>query len=205
MEALMSAHSAAPALTEDRRGATRVLWMSTLAFTLMFAVWLMFGVLGVPIQKELGLSDPELAWVSPLPSSTARCGACPQACSPTGSADASGHDRNAPAHRDPLLLPHPSGHLWQPARPRLPRRFRGQPVLRRHRLELRVDPAERQGFALGVFGAGNVGASVTKLLVVLAARARRGTAGAMYLGFFPTVAGGSSPRSTPSRSSSSRS
>ena len=49
---------------DEGSGATRVLWMSTLAFTLMFAVWLMFGVLGVPIQKELGLSDPELAWIS---------------------------------------------------------------------------------------------------------------------------------------------
>jgi nitrate/nitrite transporter NarK len=38
--------------------------MSTLAFTLMFAVWLMFGVLGVPIQKEFGLTDVELSWIS---------------------------------------------------------------------------------------------------------------------------------------------
>ena len=38
--------------------------MSTIAFTLMFAVWLMFGILGVPIQKELGLTDPQLAWIT---------------------------------------------------------------------------------------------------------------------------------------------
>jgi NNP family nitrate/nitrite transporter-like MFS transporter len=43
-------------------------------------------------------------------------------------------------------------------------------------------PKERQGFALGVFGAGNVGASVTKLhrLPTIIAS----TAGAMYLGIF---------------------
>src|SRR3954454_6051225 len=46
------------------RGAKRVLTMSTIAFTLMFAVWLMFGILGVPIQKEFGLTDPELAWIT---------------------------------------------------------------------------------------------------------------------------------------------
>jgi len=40
-----------------------VLWLSTLAFTLMFAVWLMFGVLGVPIQKELQLTDVQLGWL----------------------------------------------------------------------------------------------------------------------------------------------
>jgi NNP family nitrate/nitrite transporter-like MFS transporter len=30
----------------------------------MFAVWLMFGVLGIPIQKEFGISDSQLAWLS---------------------------------------------------------------------------------------------------------------------------------------------
>src|SRR5688572_24920410 len=53
-----------PAHVRVSGGAKRVLTMSTIAFTLMFAVWLMFGILGVPIQKELGLSDPELAWMS---------------------------------------------------------------------------------------------------------------------------------------------
>ena len=46
------------------KGAARVLVMSTLAFTVMFAVWLMFGILGIPIQKELKLSDVELSWIS---------------------------------------------------------------------------------------------------------------------------------------------
>jgi MFS transporter, NNP family, nitrate/nitrite transporter len=45
-------------------GAVRVLVLSTLSFTLMFGVWLMFGVLGIPIQAEFGLSDSQLAWIS---------------------------------------------------------------------------------------------------------------------------------------------
>src|SRR5699024_7968232 len=40
--------------------------MSTIAFTLLFAVWLMFGILGVPIQEELGLTDVQLSWISAL-------------------------------------------------------------------------------------------------------------------------------------------
>jgi NNP family nitrate/nitrite transporter-like MFS transporter len=44
-------------------GSTRVLVISTVAFTLMFAVWLMFGVLGVPIREEFGLTDQQLAWI----------------------------------------------------------------------------------------------------------------------------------------------
>src|SRR5699024_3157596 len=37
-----------------------------IAFTLLFAVWLMFGILGVPIQEELGLTDVQLSWISAL-------------------------------------------------------------------------------------------------------------------------------------------
>lgn len=51
-------------MSTQARGATRVLVLSTTAFTLMFAVWLMFGILGVPIQKEFGLTDVQLSWVS---------------------------------------------------------------------------------------------------------------------------------------------
>lgn len=42
----------------------RVLLISTVGFTLMFAVWLMFGILGIPIREELGLSDVQLSWLS---------------------------------------------------------------------------------------------------------------------------------------------
>lgn len=36
-----------------------VLIMSTLAFTVCFAVWMMFAVIGVPIKNELGLNETE--------------------------------------------------------------------------------------------------------------------------------------------------
>ena len=48
---------------QEAPGSTRVLVLSTLSFTLMFGVWLMFGVLGIPIQAEFGLSDSQLAWI----------------------------------------------------------------------------------------------------------------------------------------------
>ena len=41
----------------------RVLALSTTAFTAMFAVWLMFAVIGIPIQKEFHLTDVELSWL----------------------------------------------------------------------------------------------------------------------------------------------
>ena len=50
-------------MSEPQPGRNRVLWLSTVAFTLMFAVWLMFGILGKPIQEEFGLSEVQLSWV----------------------------------------------------------------------------------------------------------------------------------------------
>ena len=43
------------------RGATRVMVMSTAAFTAMFAVWLMFGILGPSIQKAVAAGIPVIS------------------------------------------------------------------------------------------------------------------------------------------------
>src|SRR5215831_9888389 len=47
----------------ETSGSRRVLWLSTIAFTLMFNVWLMMGVLGISVRRELGLSDAQLEWL----------------------------------------------------------------------------------------------------------------------------------------------
>ena len=48
--------------TESGRG--RVLSIATTGFTLMFAVWLMFGVLGISIRDEFGLTDVQFSWLT---------------------------------------------------------------------------------------------------------------------------------------------
>lgn len=50
----------------DTTSALRVLTLSTTAFTLLFAVWLMFAVIGIPIQKELGLTDVQFFWLGAI-------------------------------------------------------------------------------------------------------------------------------------------
>ncbi|MDO5502553.1 MAG: nitrate/nitrite transporter [Actinomycetia bacterium] len=169
----------------DTRGANRVLWMSTFAFTLMFAVWLMFGVLGVPIQQELGLSDPELAWISAV-------------------AVLNGSMWRLPAG---MLTDRIGGRIVTISMlllTAIPCFFLTQVGSYGALLILAFfvgfagnlfsvgiawnsawTPRERQGYALGVFGAGNVGASVTKLLVVLFPGLVVG-GGAAFLGVFPT-------------------
>lgn len=47
-------------------GKTSVLTLSSIGFTLMFAVWLMFGVLGIPIRQEFGLTDVQLSWLAAI-------------------------------------------------------------------------------------------------------------------------------------------
>ena len=51
----------------NSKGHKSVLILSTVAFTLMFAVWLEFGILAIPIQKEFGLTETEFYWLTALP------------------------------------------------------------------------------------------------------------------------------------------
>jgi MFS transporter, NNP family, nitrate/nitrite transporter len=144
--------------------ARRVLTLSTTGFTLLFAVWLMFGVLGVPIKKELHLTQVQFSWlaaVAILSGSILRL--------PFGVlADRVGGRRLMIALLATTAVPcflisratsygeligyalwlgvagnsFSAGIAWNSAW---------------------AQPA-RQGLALGIFGAGNVGASVTKLI-----------------------------------------
>lgn len=102
----------------------------------MFAVWLMFGILGIPIQKELGLSDEQLSWISALAVLNGSMWRLPAGIL----ADRIGGRKVTlfllfasaiPAY--PRLV---RRQLRDAARARFPGRLRGQPVLRRHRLEL---------------------------------------------------------------------
>ncbi|HEY1128740.1 MAG TPA: nitrate/nitrite transporter [Roseateles sp.] len=54
------------AVPVDRR-AWSVLIVSTLAFTVCFMVWMMFGVIGIPIKKQLGLNATEFGLLTAMP------------------------------------------------------------------------------------------------------------------------------------------
>ena len=57
---------AAPAGSHERQ-ALSVLIVSTLAFTVCFMVWLMFGVIGIPIKKALNLNATEFGLLTAMP------------------------------------------------------------------------------------------------------------------------------------------
>ena len=53
-------------IESDSRQSNTVLTLSTIAFTLMFAVWLMFGVLGVKIREEFKLDEVQFGWLTAI-------------------------------------------------------------------------------------------------------------------------------------------
>ncbi|KKW68818.1 major facilitator transporter [Lampropedia cohaerens] len=50
-----------------RHSATAVLISSTFAFTVCFAVWMVFAVLGIPIKNQLGLSETQFGLLAAMP------------------------------------------------------------------------------------------------------------------------------------------
>ena len=54
--------------------ALSVLIVSTLAFTVCFMVWMMFGVIGIPIKKALGLNSTEFGLLTAMPVNELRHG-----------------------------------------------------------------------------------------------------------------------------------
>ena len=55
-------------MASTRQGkAVSTLIVSTLAFTICFAIWMMFGVIGIPIKKTLGLNATEFGLLAATP------------------------------------------------------------------------------------------------------------------------------------------
>lgn len=153
-------------MTENEipRGGNRVMWFSTLAFTLMFAVWLQFGILAIPIRKEFGLTDMQFGWLAAI-------------------AILNGSlwrllfgiwaDRFGARKVLLLLMGATAGAAWLVS---MARSFTELMVaaflvgMAGNSFSIGIAwnsawfPKGKQGFALGLFGAGNVGASVTKFI-----------------------------------------
>ncbi|MGN6370780.1 MAG: MFS transporter [Phycisphaerae bacterium] len=60
------AASAVSSPLEEASARRRILTISTAGFTLLFAVWLMFGILAIPIRKELHLTEMEFSWLTAI-------------------------------------------------------------------------------------------------------------------------------------------
>ncbi len=156
--------TARPATGAVSSDAKHVLITSTLLFTLFFAVWVMFAIVGLPMKKELKLSESQFALLIAIPVLTGSILRVP-----VGIVTDKLGGRTMMIGL--LLLTAVPTYLVSKVHT-----YEGALLLA---LLVGISgtsfaigvawvsawyPAQYQGFALGVFGMGNVGASVTKLL-----------------------------------------
>jgi NNP family nitrate/nitrite transporter-like MFS transporter len=143
-------------------GQSRALWMSTIAFTVCFAVWTIFAIIGVQIKQQLGLNETQFGLLVGTPILT-------------GSliriflgiwTDQYGGRRvytivmlAAAVATFLLTYAHTYPQILLAA---LGVGIAGGSFAVGIAYVSRWYPADKQGTALGIFGAGNVGAAVTK-------------------------------------------
>ena len=159
-----AAAPAAPPQAPQGAGATRVLTLSTVAFTLMFAVWLMFGVLGIPIRQEFGLTDVQLAWLSAVAILNGSLWRLPAGVVTDRVGGRIVFIVMLAVTAVPTYLVSRAGSYTSLLGFAFLAGFAGNSFSAGIAWNAAWTPRGRQGFALGVFGAGNVGASVTKII-----------------------------------------
>ena len=163
--------------------AARVVTASTIGFTMMFAVWVMFAIIGLPMRRQFGLSDAEFTLLTALPVLTGSLLRLPGGIL----ADRFGGKRPfvilmvvaALASLAVAYAPSYKALLWL------------APLVGLAGVSFAVGSSwiaqwvanPSRGLALGTFGAGNAGASITKLVApLLIAAAPVATAGAIVSG-----------------------
>ena len=138
--------------------------MSTLGFTLMFAVWLMFGVLSIPIKEEFGLTDVQLSWIIAVAVLNGAIWRLPAGIA----ADRWGGRRVFTAML--LVTAIPAYLVSQATSYAMLLVYAFLVGFAGNSFSVGIAwvsawwPQSRQGLALGIFGAGNVGASLTKFI-----------------------------------------
>jgi NNP family nitrate/nitrite transporter-like MFS transporter len=154
----------APARSSSASAPTRVLVLSTTAFTLLFAVWLMFGVLAVPIRAEMHLSIMQFSWLGAIAVLSGSIWRLPLGVLT---------DRVGGRRLFTLLLLATAVPTFLVSRATT---FHGLLAcafffgIAGNSFSVGIawnaawTEKRRQGFALGVFGAGNIGASITNFI-----------------------------------------
>src|SRR5512139_488912 len=150
---------------ENKSGrALSVLIVSTIAFTVCFMVWMMFGVIGIPLKKTLGLNATEFGLLTATPVLTGSLIRVPLGI---------WTDRYGGRIVMTLLMAATVPAIWLMSYATAYWHFLviglfvglaggsfsvGTPYV------ARWFPRNRQGFAMGVYGAGNSGAAVNKFV-----------------------------------------
>lgn len=145
-------------------GAVPVLVSSTFAFTICFAVWMMFAVLGIPIKKQLGLSETEFGLLAAMPVLTGSLVRVPLGIWTDRFGGRIVLFTLMLSTVIPIWLMSYATEYWHFLFLALFVGVAGGSFSVGTPYVARWFPKSRQGFAMGVFGAGNSGSALTKFV-----------------------------------------
>jgi NNP family nitrate/nitrite transporter-like MFS transporter len=138
--------------------------VSTLAFTVCFAVWMMFGVIGIPIKKTLGLNNTEFGILTAIPVLTGSLIRVPLGMWTDKFGGRIVFALLMAATVIPIWLISYATEFWHFLVLGLFVGIAGGSFSVGTPYVARWFKKDQQGFAMGVFGAGNSGAAVNKFV-----------------------------------------
>ncbi|MEX3999881.1 nitrate/nitrite transporter [Paraburkholderia sp. EG285A] len=144
--------------------AWRVLGSSTFAFTICFAVWMMFAILGIPLKKQLHLTDTEFGLIAAMPVLTGSLARVPLGIWTDRFGGRIVFFITMLVTVVPIWLVSYATQLWQFLTLGLFVGFAGASFSVGTPYVARWFPKSRQGLAMGIFGAGNSGAALNKFV-----------------------------------------
>ena len=147
-----------------KRQALSVLIVSTLAFTVCFMVWMMFGVIGIPISKTLGLNATEFGLLTATPVLTGSLIRVPLGIWTDKYGGRIVFTLLMAATVPAIWLMTYATAYWHYLTIGLFVGLAGGSFSVGTPYVARWFPKNQQGFAMGIFGAGNSGAAVNKFI-----------------------------------------
>jgi len=141
-----------------------VVTMSTLAFTLCFAVWMMFAVIGVPIKELLALNDTQFGLLVATPVLTGSLVRLPLGLLTDRFGGRVVFFFLMLSTVLPIYLVGEAATYWQFLLGGLFVGLAGGSFSVGIAYVAHWFPRQQQGFAMGIFGAGNAGSAVTKFV-----------------------------------------
>jgi MFS transporter, NNP family, nitrate/nitrite transporter len=141
-----------------------VLAASTWAFMVCFAVWLMFGVIGIPISRELGLNGLQFGLLTSTPVLTGALFRLPLGIWTDRFGGRIVMLLLLVVCAVPVWLSSYANQLWQFLFLGLALGLVGASFAVGTPYVARFFPKERRGFAMGVFGAGTTGAAINMFI-----------------------------------------
>ncbi|HEY6897381.1 MAG TPA: nitrate/nitrite transporter [Rhodocyclaceae bacterium] len=141
-----------------------VLTMSTVAFTVCFMVWMMFAVIGIPIKQQLGLNETEFGILAAMPVLTGSLIRLPLGMMTDKFGGRPVFFTIMAVTIIPIWLIGQATQYWQFLVAGLFVGVAGGSFSVGIAYCARWFEKKNQGFAMGVFGAGNAGAALTKLI-----------------------------------------